>query len=54
MMELNGQYIKLSEVNSVVPIGNMNKCRVTFKNGSTETISGYNELLNALYSLTTK
>ena len=47
-MFINGQYIKLSEINSVVPIGNMDKCRVTFNNGCEAVVSGYSGIINAL------
>ena len=45
---INGQYINLSEINSVVPIGNMDKCRVTFSCGITEVISGYQRIMKEI------
>ena len=47
-MIINGQYVEVEEVSSVVPIGNMNGCRVTFKNGNRETLRCYAELMNEL------
>jgi hypothetical protein len=48
-MILHGQYIDLTDITAVEPLGfNMNKCRVTFKSGATATITGYEELMTAL------
>ena len=47
-MFINGRYIKLSEVASVVPIGNMSRCRVIFISGGTEVFAGYQEIMEAL------
>lgn len=47
-MMINGQYINLSKINSVVPIGNMDKCRVTFTSGITEVVSGYQRIMKEL------
>lgn len=47
-MFINGQYVKLSEINSVVPIGNMDNCRVTFNNGCNEVVSGYLKIMKEL------
>ena len=47
-MIIEGQYVKLKEINSVVPIGNMDKCRVTFNNGNTAVVSGYHAIMKAI------
>jgi hypothetical protein len=47
-MIINGQYINLTEINSIVPIGNMDKCRVTFNSGRTETFNGYKKIIGQI------
>lgn len=48
-MIINGQYVKLEEITSVVPIGNMGStCRVTFKSGEYAVLRCYTEIMEAL------
>ena len=53
-MIINSQYVKLEEINSVVPIGNTDNCRVTFKSGEHAVLSGYMEIMEALLDIEAK
>ena len=47
-MIVKGLYLKMSEINSVVPIGNRDKCRVTFNNGQKIVVTGYIEIMEEI------